>query len=80
MTFLEQKEKHSKLDNLYYTDLKLQPYLNSEDINETGAKTAFGQEWQILVTTTGKFHPVLCATIIVIHKNGASVANKSWKM
>ena len=82
MTFLEQKEKHSKLDNLYYTDLKLQPYLNSDDINETGAKTvfSFGQEWQILVIIMEKFHPALCATIIVIHKNGASVANKSWKM
>ena len=41
MTFLEQKEKHSKNGKLYYTDLKLRPYLNSEVINKTWAKTVF---------------------------------------
>ena len=38
-TFLEKQESHSKLDNLCYTELKLQAYL--ENMSATEAQTVF---------------------------------------
>ena len=39
--FLEKKEKHSKLENLFYMDLKLQHYLQSETISPSEAQIVF---------------------------------------
>ena len=41
LSFLEMKEKHSKLENLFYRDLKLQSYLNSEDITHIEAQCIY---------------------------------------
>ena len=41
MSYLEKKEKHSKLENLFYCDLKMQSYLNEEGINKVEKQTLF---------------------------------------
>ena len=40
-TFLEKKESHSKIENLFFTELKLQNYLNLENMNKIEAQTIF---------------------------------------
>ena len=57
---LNLKAKHSKMDNLMYTELKMQNYLKSENITEQEAQNLFrfrvGLDWpssrQILETDT----------------------------
>ena len=39
--FLEEKESHRKLENLFYSELKLQNYLKLQNMNTSEAKTVF---------------------------------------
>ena len=40
-SYLERKEKHTKLDDLFYKELKLQEYFQREEIKQTEAQTIF---------------------------------------
>ena len=41
ISYLERKDKHSKLENLFYSDLKMQNYLSKEGMNKIEAQTIF---------------------------------------
>ena len=41
MNYLEKKQRHSKLDNLVYTELKMQNYLQTETVKPKAARTIF---------------------------------------
>ena len=40
-SLLEKKESHSKMENLFLTELKLQKYLHLENMNHIEARTIF---------------------------------------
>ena len=62
-SYLERKEKHTKLDDLFYKELKLQEYFQREEIKQTEAQTIFSYRVRMSnfnENYRGKYGPKSC--------------------